>query len=65
MELNGTNQLLVGADDITLLGKNINIINKNTEALLDANKSINLEGNTEKPKYIFMPHNQTTEQIIM
>jgi hypothetical protein len=34
--MNGTHQLLVYADYIKLLGENINIIKKNTEALLDS-----------------------------
>jgi hypothetical protein len=47
LELTGTHQLLVIADD-HLLGKNINIIKKNAEALLDACKIVGLEVNAEK-----------------
>jgi hypothetical protein len=42
--------------------KNINIIKKNTEALLDASKEIGLEVNSEKTKYMFMSHHQTAGQ---
>jgi len=46
---------------VNLLGANINTINNNT-ALLDTNREVGLEVNTEKMKYMFMPCHQTAGQ---
>jgi hypothetical protein len=45
LKLNGTQQLLAYADDVNLLGGNIDIIKENTESLFDRNKQIGLEVN--------------------
>jgi hypothetical protein len=51
-QLNGAHQLLVYADTVSLFGKNLNDIKKNTDALLDASNKVGPEVNAEKTKYI-------------
>jgi hypothetical protein len=41
---------MVCADNVNLLGENINIIKKNTEAALDARKEVGIEVKSEKTK---------------
>jgi hypothetical protein len=48
LKLNGTHQPLVYADDVNLLGDNIDAIKKNMETLIDTSKEDGLEINTEK-----------------
>jgi hypothetical protein len=54
MELSGTLQILVYADDINLLGDSINAIKENTEILLEATRNVGLEINAEKTKFMIM-----------
>jgi hypothetical protein len=41
-KINGTHKHLVYADDVNLLGANINTIKKNTETLADSSKEVDL-----------------------
>jgi hypothetical protein len=49
-----THQLVVYADDVNLLGDNIDIIKKNAETLMDARKEVDLDVNTDKTKYMLL-----------
>jgi hypothetical protein len=51
LELNGRHQLVISADDVNLLGKILNIIKENKEALLNSSNENGLEVNAEKTKY--------------
>jgi hypothetical protein len=58
LELNGTDKLLVYADDAHLLGENINTMKKNIEILSGSSKEVDQEMNEEKTKQAYMFHVQ-------
>jgi hypothetical protein len=64
LKLNGTHQLLAYADDINILGENVDTIQKNTKALLAANKEVGLELNLEKTKCKLMSCCQKQDRSI-
>ncbi|PNF32661.1 hypothetical protein B7P43_G13126, partial [Cryptotermes secundus] len=62
LKLIGTHQLLVSADDVNLLGDNVDTIEKNRQTLIDASKEVGLEVNTEKTKYMLLSRHQNAGQ---
>jgi ABC-type siderophore export system fused ATPase/permease subunit len=47
---------------VTLLRDNTDTIKKNTQTLIDANKEVHLEVNTEKTKYMLLSRHQNGGQ---
>jgi hypothetical protein len=62
LKLNGTHQLLAYADDVNLLGYNLDTIEKNTETLINAGKEVGLEITVEKTKYMLLSRHQNAGQ---
>jgi hypothetical protein len=62
LKFNGTHQLLAYADHIGIVGENIDIMKKNTEALLDASKEVGLEVIPERTKYMLISRSQKIGQ---
>jgi hypothetical protein len=62
LKLNGTHQLLAYADDVNLLGDNIDTINKNAETLINTNKEVGLETDVKKTKYVLLSRHQNVGQ---
>jgi hypothetical protein len=56
LKLNGTYQLLVYADDMSLLGDNMDAVKKNTKIFIDATKEVHLEINMEKLSICYSRH---------
>jgi hypothetical protein len=54
--------IIRNADDVNLLGDNIDAIKKNMETLIDASKEVGLQVNTEKTKYMLLSCHQNAAQ---
>jgi hypothetical protein len=66
LKLNWIHQYLVYADDVNLLGGNIDTMKKNTYALIDASKEVSLTVNMKKTEYalIFLFQNVGQDQNV-
>jgi hypothetical protein len=62
LKLNGTHQLLANADNMNLLGDNIDTMKKSTQNLIDTSEEVGLEVNTEKTKYMLLSRHQNAGQ---
>jgi hypothetical protein len=62
-KLNGTHQLLASADDVNLLGDNVDTINRNRKIVFDISKEIGLQTKVEKNKHTLLSHRQNAGQI--
>jgi hypothetical protein len=62
LELDGAHQILVCADNINLLDRRKNTINRNTETLLEASRDAGLEINAQKTKYMIMSRHPNSGQ---
>jgi hypothetical protein len=62
MKLNGIHQLLAHADNINLMGSNINTIYKNKETLIDAGKVVEIGANVGKNMFMSLSPHQNAGQ---
>jgi hypothetical protein len=61
LKLNGTYKLLAYADDVTLLGDNIDTVKK-TQTFIEVSKEVDIEAKAEKSGCILLFRHQNAEQ---
>ena len=61
-KLNGTHQLLVYADDVSVMDENVHTLKENAEASIVARKETGLEVNADETKYMVMSLDQNAGQ---
>ena len=62
LELNGKHQLLVYADDVNMLGQNLQTVRENAEIFIKTSKDIGLEINFENTKYMIISRHENVIQ---
>jgi hypothetical protein len=61
-KLNGSHQLLAYADDVNILGDNIDTIKETIGTVIDASREVALEINLEKTKYMTLSRHRNAGQ---
>jgi hypothetical protein len=56
--------MLAYADDMDILGYNIDTTKKNTETVIDVSKDVGLQVNTEKTKYMLLSRHRKQGKIM-
>jgi hypothetical protein len=64
LKLYGSQQLLIYADDVNLLGENTENIKKHAGTLTDVSKEVGLEANAEKTRYMLLLRHQKHGKIM-
>jgi hypothetical protein len=62
LKLNGTNKLLVYAENVNLLGGNIDTINRGRRTSIGTSKEVGLEVNVEITRYMLVSREQNADQ---
>ena len=62
LDMNGKYELLVNADDVNMLGENVQTVRENTEIFIKASKVIGLEVNSVKTKHMITSRQQNIVQ---
>jgi hypothetical protein len=62
LKLNRTHKLLAYANDVILLGDNVDTIKKSTETSIEASKEVSLEVNVDKTKCMLLSRYQNASQ---
>jgi hypothetical protein len=58
LKSNSTHQLLIYADDVSILGGSVHTVKENTDDLVVGSKETGLEVNADKTKYMVMSRDQ-------
>ena len=63
LKLNGTHQLVVYVEDVSIFGGSVHTVKRNAEALVVASKETGLEVNADNSKYMVMSRDRNEDEV--